>query len=612
MNIFRNIIAMLLCVLFCTYTAAEEKAIEDTITLNPVIVTGTPVSSNANSLPASITVISREEIEKTEESSVLSSLKGQVPGLLVTERGTTGFGLFTGSGGGISLRGIGGSPTTQVLIAIDGHPQMMGINGHDLPDAYIAGNAENIEVIRGPASTLYGSNSMGGVINIITREQKKDGQNLNGSIMLGSYNTQKYQLSLSTKKNRLTGFLSANYDKTDGHRRFSGFHLFNAYAKAGYTLSPHFSTTADFSLAKYLSTDPGSITKPATSDSLTADVTRGMASLSLDNRYEKTSGEVRLYYDFGHHEIYDGWQSDDINAGVMANQSGKLWQGSTFTLGVDYHLYGGNAIRSNNPNFSLDKIIHETALYLLAQQNLLDKKLTFDAGMRLEMNSLFGNEWVPRIGLSYRPVETSVLKLSTAKGFRNPTIRELYVFAANESLQPESMMNYEVSYLQFSDNKRFRSEVTIFLSKGENMIQTVVSGGIPKYYNTGSFRNKGLEVGLQYNCRFPLKLSANYSYINSEKPILATPKHQINASAEYAFGKWNLLVNLQDIKDYCLQTTTPVKENFTLLDARINYKISNPVSVFCKVENMLNTQYQMNYNYPMPGTTLMCGMKISL
>ena len=140
--------------------AGNDKQINDSITLNQVIVTGTQISTNVNNIPASVTVVSRKELEKTEESSVLSALKGLVPGLFITERGTTGFGIYTGSAGGISLRGIGGSPTTQVLIAIDGHPQIMGINGHDLPDAYVAYNAENIEVVRGPASTVYGSNAM--------------------------------------------------------------------------------------------------------------------------------------------------------------------------------------------------------------------------------------------------------------------------------------------------------------------------------------------------------------------------------------------------------------------------------------------------------------------
>ena len=607
-------IALSLFILFTIHSnlIARDKLTNDTITLNPVIVTGTQISTKANDLPASVTIISRKDIEKTEESSALSSLKGLVPGLFITENGTTGFGLFTGSTGSISLRGTGGGPTTQVLIAIDGHPQMMGINGHDLPDAYGSYNVENIEVIRGPASTVYGSNAMGGVINIITREAKEDGCRANGSMMLGSYNTQKYMLSLSGKKNKISGFFSTNYDKTDGYRANSEFNLFNAFAKVGYVLSSHYKTTADFSLSDYRFMDPGSLSRSATTE-LTSYVTRGMTSLTLDNKFERTSGKAKLYYDFGHHEIYDGWQSDDVNAGFMADQSLSPWKGTVFTLGLDYKLYGGHAIRTNNANFKLDKFIHETAFYLIARQNILEDKLTFDAGMRIDLNSIYGNEWVPRIGLSYKPEETSVLKISTAKGFRNPTMRELYVFAANEDLQPESMINYEVSYTQFSADKKFRGEIACYISKGENIIQTIVNGGAPKFYNTGSFNNKGLEVALQYHLPIPLNIFANYSYIHCEKPILATPEHQINAGADYTLGKMNIMLNLQDIRNYYSQVIgTPVKENFTLLDGKISYKILKQMSVFCKADNLLGNTYQMNFGYPMPKTTIMGGIKLSL
>lgn len=610
---FKHVTFLLASFFVLSSAMAIDKQANDTIALNPVIVTGTQVSTKINKLPASVTVVSRKDIEQSDESSVLSSLKSLVPGLFITERGTTGFGIFTGSAGNISLRGIGGTPTTEVLIAIDGHPQMMGINGHDLPDAYVSYNAENIEVIRGPASTVYGSNAMGGVINIITKEEKTNGFRADGSMMLGSYNTQKYMLSLRSKKDKLSGFVSANYDKTDGYRKNSAFYLLNTFGKLGYEISKHYKVTADLSLSDYQSTDPGPISNPATSDTLTADVMRGMTSLTLDNKYEKTSGKAKLYYDFGHHEIYDGWQSDDFNAGFMADQSVEPWKGSIFTLGLDYKMYGGKAIRTNNPLFHLDKKIQETAAYLIGRQDMMEGRLTLDAGMRINLNSEYGNVWVPRAGLSFRPKEISVWKISLAKGYRNPTMRELYVFAANEDLRAESMMNYELSYTQFSANKRFRGEMAVYLSEGKNMIQTVVNGGIPKFYNTGSFRNKGLEVALQYRFPFSLNLFTNYSYIHSEKPILSTPEHQLNAGADYSLGKMNVMLNLQEIRNFYLKVTgDPIKENFTLLDAKISYRFLKQLTLFCKADNLLSSAYQMSLNYPMPGTTIMGGVKISL
>ena len=160
-----------LILLFCLLNSNTQAqfSITDTIQIEEIIVTGTPVKVNRNNVPMAVSVINKTQIEETDESAILPILNGKVPGLFVTERGITGFGVATGSAGQISIRGIGGNPTTGVLMLIDGHPQFMGIMGHPLPDSYVASDVERVEVIRGPASTLYGSNAMGGVRNIITK-----------------------------------------------------------------------------------------------------------------------------------------------------------------------------------------------------------------------------------------------------------------------------------------------------------------------------------------------------------------------------------------------------------------------------------------------------------
>ncbi len=118
---------------------------------------------------------------------MLPLLTEQVPGLFTTSRGIMGYGVSTGAAGGMSLRGIGGSPTAGLLVLIDGHPQYMGLMGHPIADAYQSMMAESVEVLRGPASVLYGSNAMGGVINIVTRKQQEEGVKNNMQVGYGSY-----------------------------------------------------------------------------------------------------------------------------------------------------------------------------------------------------------------------------------------------------------------------------------------------------------------------------------------------------------------------------------------------------------------------------------------
>ena len=162
-NLF--ILATTSCLLTYFSTNAQQNFnLSDTIQIKEVVVTGTPVKVTRDNVPMSVSVVNKTQIEESDESALLPVLNGRVPGLFVTERGITGFGVATGSAGQISIRGIGGNPTTGVLMLIDGHPQFMGIMGHPLPDSYVASDVERVEVIRGPASILYGTNAMGGAV----------------------------------------------------------------------------------------------------------------------------------------------------------------------------------------------------------------------------------------------------------------------------------------------------------------------------------------------------------------------------------------------------------------------------------------------------------------
>jgi outer membrane receptor protein involved in Fe transport len=148
------------------------QSLEDTLTIDEVVVTGSKIEVARKNIPLTVSQVPREIFEQAPESALLPVLSEEVPGLFITERGVTGFGVATGAAGQLNMRGLGGNPTTQVLILLDGHPQFMGLMGHHLPDAYVSSDAERVEVIRGPASFLYGSNAFGGVINIITKKQR--------------------------------------------------------------------------------------------------------------------------------------------------------------------------------------------------------------------------------------------------------------------------------------------------------------------------------------------------------------------------------------------------------------------------------------------------------
>jgi len=507
------ILLAVLLLLFPLSLLVSQGITLDTLEIDEVVITGSKVEVARKNIPLTVSLVSRQELEQSTGSALLPVLSEQVPGLFVTERGVTGFGVSTGSAGQINIRGLGGNPTTRVLILIDGHPQFMGLMGHHLPDAYVTSDAERVEVIRGPGSILYGSNAFGGVINIITKKQRSDGIEANARLDFGSFNTRKYLGSVGYKKKGYTIFASVNHDRTDGHRDTSDFRITNGYIKTGYNFNSHVNLYADFSLAHYEAADPG----PA--GGLAGEriyISRGKTALSLENKYHRLEGAVKLYCNFGDHEISDGWRSNDNMMGFMLYQGLKLFQGNTVTLGLDYMQYGGKGspittvLRDEDGNVILpptfgiseydDKwmVMSHTAVYASLQQ-ILFRDLVLNGGLRYEINDTYGNEWIPQFGLSWNLAAGTILKGSLSKGYRPPSIRELYLFPpASEILTPERMINYEIGWTQHWLRGKMKTELTGFICDGDNVIVMVPPAPPPppQYKNTGSFNNKGVEFSL--------------------------------------------------------------------------------------------------------------------
>lgn len=612
----------------------EPLGIDSLINLQGVVISANKIQVNRNSVPLSISVIDRNEIEASSESALLPVLSQRVPGLFVTQKGITGFGVNDGSAGTVNIRGVGQG--NKVLMLFDGQPQWAGIFGHALPDTYVASDVERVEVIRGPGSLMYGSNAMGGVVNIITRHHKQEGRRTQARIMYGSYNTQKYMVNNGYNIGNFSSFISLNHDRTDGHRPNSKFHITNGFSNLGYKINEHYRVTGDLSLAKFKTQNPGEIDAPVL-DYL-VDVLRGTTSFALENHHEKTSGALRVFYNWGNHEVNDGYKpggtprsylfrSDDHNTGVLLYQSFRLVEGNTFTAGIDYKNWGGHAWNDsiNGKNGELiDKSVNEVAGYVIMQQDLFDM-LSINAGVRYEHNSVFGGEWVPQAGLTVRPFEGNVIRASFSKGFRSPNIREMYMWgAANDELKPENMLNYEVAVGQSFLDGRLYGEVTAFFIDGKNMIESVRVNPASQFpqenRNVGTFTNKGIELEGRYQILRNLSMDMNYSYLHTSKALLAAPVHKLNLGATYSPGRFTFNANVQSVYDLYVRLENPankiseVKENYTVLNARAAYRFGSRdkgLNLFVKGENLTATRYTINYGFPMPKAVFMGGIDVT-
>jgi outer membrane cobalamin receptor len=611
----KQLISLIAAIIISFPASAQKKTVsllQDTINLDEVVVTGTTVKVNKRNVPMAVSVVNNLQISESNESAILPILNGRVPGLFVTERGVMGFGVATNAAGQISIRGIGGSPTTGVLMLIDGHPQFMGIFGHPLADSYVASDVERVEVIRGPASILYGSNAMGGVINIITKKQTREGFSGDASLMYGSYNTQKYMASTGYKNKKLSLFASVNHDQTDGHRPNSDFTITNGYIKASYKINNNLQVNSDFSLAHFNASDPGPDTLNAIPGSK-LNITRGYWAFTIDNNYEKISGTAKLFYNFGEHKISDGFHSTDANYGFNIFESIKLFKGNNITLGADYLTYGGKAenelAMGGQGIIFKDTTVYDAGIYGFLQQTLFNR-LTLNAGLRLQDHQVYGTEWIPAGGMAYRITSGSTIKVSIAKGFRSPTIQELYIWNHNMNLKPETIMSYETGLLQSFLNQKLKFELTGYIIKGNNLIINVPLEGLQ---NAGEVFNKGIEFSANANLISNLDLNLTYSYIHMKSPVYATPKYHLFLSGNYHPGKFQFMTSLQYVNHLDTDPSANTSyQTYVLLNSKISYIVWKFAELFLSAENILNQKYENNIYYPMPGITMFGGMKLRL
>ncbi len=611
-----------------TAAAGQVHAQRDTTahTLDNVVVTGTRNVTDIRHLPMTISVVNRDKLTENQRVNVLPTLSEQVPGLFVTARSMMGYAVSDGAAGGISLRGLG-SGAGRMMVLIDGHPQYQGIFGHSISDSYQTMMADRVEVLRGPASMLYGSNAMGGVVNIVTRSMREDGVKTDINLGAGSYGTFQGEFTNRIRSGKFYSVIAGQYGRSDNNRPSMGFEQYGGYAKLGYDFSPHWTAYADVNVTHFNSSYPGSTYEPLLGARQW--ITRGVASAVVENHYGRTSGAVSVYHNFGRHKINDGYApgeqpqenyflSNDALTGFSIYQSATFFTGNRITVGLDYqHIYGKAWNRVIATGEDLDPIGHhhenEIAGYVDFRQDLF-RWLTVDAGVRVDHHSQTGTEWVPQGGLVFRMVKDGELKAMVSKGFRNPTIREMYLWRpANADLRPERMMNYELSWKQRLCGGAFSYGINLFYINGDNIIQTAMVDNRPMNVNTGAIENSGVEAEFAWKANKYLSLNGNYSFLHMHNKVLAAPEHKAYLGADYRRGRWMLASGLQYIDGLYTQVDpTEIQENFLLLNVTTAYKALPWLNIWAKGENLLAQKYEVNYGYPMPKATFMGGVNINI
>ena len=425
----------------------------------------------------------------------------------------------------------------------------------------------------------------------------------------GSYNTLQTEATNRIRKGRFTSIVSGSYNRTNGHRADMGFEQYGGYAKLGYELSSKWKAEADVNITHFNASQPGEVSQPL----LDADqnITRGMTSFALENHYEKTSGRLSFFYNWGHHKINDGYapsegesplpyrfHSRDNMMGVSWYQNAQLFRGNLLTAGIDWYHFGGEAWnkfvegpQKGDRKDIIDKQQNEIAGYIDFRQRI-GSWMTWNAGLRIDHHSQAGTEWIPQTGLAFQVPKNAEIKLTASKGFRYPLIREMFMWGtANPDLKAESMWNYELAFNQRLFDNRLSYGFNLFYINGKNMITTASIDHRMMNVNTDKIKNAGLEMQMAYRISKTWSADANYSYLHMEHPVITAPENKLYAGMSFSKKKWLLSSGVQYIQG--LYTNVKVNgkgdetsENFVLWNIRGTFQATRNLALWLRGENL--------------------------
>ena len=613
----------------------EEKTEE-------VVVTATRIETASSEVGSSITVITNQQIEQRQNTTVPEILR-TVPALDVVRSG--------GPGGQTSVF-IRGAKSEHTLVLIDGIEMNDPITpGRSYDFANLTtDNIERIEIIRGPQSTLYGSDAIGGVINIITKRGKGKPSGF-VSAEGGSFNTftekagvsggnkwANYSLGISRWD---TDGISAANEK-DGNHEKDGYENTSISTRLGVT--PAENLDADFILryinAKADIDNSGGVggDDPNNKADLEQLFFRTQVRLFLFNDlWEQKLGFSLTDLDRDYRNDTDADHPSDLD---RSSYDGKIlkfdWQHNlylhetnTLTLGIENEeekgkskYYSESAWGPYTSSFK-EKTARTTGYYLQDQVKLRDSWFT-TLGVRLDDHSRFGSETTYRIASAYLVRQTGTkFKGTYGTGFKAPSLYQLYSQYGNQNLDPEESTGWDIGVEQSLFDKKLILGVTYFSNEFDELIEFVgYESGTSKYINVAEAEAKGVEIFASVRPIGDLIFRASYTYTDTEdketgKDLLRRAQNKFGLDVNYQFmdkGNVNLslvYVGKRDDNDYSTWPATRVElDDYVLANLAASYDITRNIQVFGRVENFLDEDYEEVKGFGTPELSAFAGCKL--
>lgn len=603
-----------------------------------IIVTASRGATPLSQVGQSVTVITAEDIETRQTVAVVDLLR-TVPGVTFTRNG--GLGTTTS----VNIRGADGDQTVALIDGVkinDPSSPGSGFNFGNL----LTGNISRIEVVRGSQSVLWGSQAIGGVINIITREPTED-LKFNANAEYGWRDTGQLVGNVSGKFSRVSASVGAGYLRSDSLSTFNearggterdGYENYGANAKFNVALSEAISldlrgwysngTTGIDGFA------PPTFTFGDTNETAQTEELIGYAGLNisvLDGRFRNRlayayTDTLRENLDLSGATPFQTFDAKGENERFEYQGNFDIADGYTITFGAESEKSFFSSSSFGDPASSADVRIDSVYGQLTITPFT---GLTLTGGARYDDHETFGGETTFAANGVYSPNDgVTAIRASYGEGFKAPSLFQLFSDFGNTALVPETSKSWDAGITQkLLDGKievgatwfhRNLTNQLVFISCPVPLTGICVGRPSGTYDNVAQTRAQGLEFGLSIKPVDALTVQANYSWIDAENranglKLARRPSQSVNAAIDYAwaFGLETgaSITHVGDSFDNASNTRR--LDGYVLVDVRASYPVTKAVSLYARVENLFDEQYETIFRFGTPGRAAYFGVRLA-
>lgn len=628
MRVFRSSL-LLAATLSPAVTHAEDG--------DPIIVSANRAPQTTSEVAQSVAVITLEDIT-TRQSAAVADLLRLVPGVTVTANG--GLGTTTS----ISIRG---AESEQTVALIDG----VKINDPSTPGGgfnfgnLLTGNIERIEVVRGSQSVLWGSQAIGGVVNIVTRTPT-EALAVNAAAEYGWRDTARVVGNISGKFGPVSASLGAGYLRTDGFSTFNetrggkerdGYRNFGANAKFTIALSEavsvdlrgwysdgkvgfdgfpppdyNFGDTPEFGQTKELVGYAG-LNAALLDGRLRNRIAYTLTDTDRQNTDETGGTSFETFNAKGRNERFEYQGNLALIEAVSATFGAETEKASFRTSS-----YGGPFSRAEA---RIDSVYGQLSTKPLTG-------LTLSAGLRHDNHSSFGGKTTVSANAVLTPNQgATTVRASYGEGFKTPSLFQLFSDFGNVALRPETSQSWDAGLTQKLLDGRIEVAATWFHRDTMGLITyigctelTGICANRPfgTYDNVTSARAQGLELALMLRPVDALRVQAGYGYVKATnvatgRDLLRRPRHSVNASLDYdwAFGlKTGATITHVDAS-FDNESNTRKLAGYVLVDLRAALQVTRIIELYGRIENLFNAQYETSFLYGTPRRAAYAGFRLA-